>query len=190
MGSVAPAYQPSPTPAERNRRTVYAFRVRGLPDPLLEVFNRPGADTACPVRDSTTVAPQAFALFNGQTPADRALSTAARLEKAAKTPRERVGLAFRLAYGRPPTAAETARCLAHLDTMTVLHEKNPPKPVRPPTKVTRAMVEEMTGEAFEWEEKLDVYVEDLKPWDVGPATRALADVCLVLFNSNEFLYIE
>jgi hypothetical protein len=78
--------------------------------------------------------------------------------------------------------------------MTALHEKNPPKPVKPPTRVTRTMVEEMTGEAFEWEEKLDVYaggyVEDLKPWDVGPATRALADVCLVLFNSNEFLYIE
>ena len=30
MGSVAPAYQPSMTPQERNRRTIYAFRYRTL----------------------------------------------------------------------------------------------------------------------------------------------------------------
>jgi hypothetical protein len=29
-----------------------------------------------------------------------------------------------------------------------------------------------------------------KPWDVSPETRALAALCLVLFNSNEFLYVE
>jgi hypothetical protein len=28
------------------------------------------------------------------------------------------------------------------------------------------------------------------PWQVDAATRALADVCLVLMNSNEFLYIR
>jgi hypothetical protein len=55
------------------------------------------------------------------------------------------------------------------------------------------MVEEMTGEEFEWEEELDAmrdYRRDLQPWEVSPQTRALADVCLVLFNSNEFLYVR
>ena len=50
----------------------------------------------------------------------------------------------------------------------------------------------MTGEAFEFVERLDVYedyVPDLKPWDVQAETRALADLCLVLFNSNEFIYV-
>eukprot|EP00913_Durusdinium_trenchii_P023433 g22011.t1 len=65
MGSVAPAYQPSPTPAERNRRTIYAFRYRTLADPMLEVFNRPNSDVSCERRDSTTITPQVFALFNG-----------------------------------------------------------------------------------------------------------------------------
>ena len=55
------------------------------------------------------------------------------------------------------------------------------------------MVEEMTGLEFWWVEDLDIYaggyVPDLKPWDVKPPTRALADLCLVLFNSNEFVYI-
>jgi hypothetical protein len=33
------------------------------------------------------------------------------------------------------------------------------------------------------------FVPDAKPWDVGPGTRALADLCLVLFNANEFAYV-
>jgi hypothetical protein len=194
MGTVAPAYQPSPTPAERNRRTIYAYRYRGLPDPALEVLNRPGADASCPVRDATTTAPQAFALFNGEPTADRALATAARLEQAAATPRGRIELAFRLAYQRTPTDREIDRCLDHLATLTALHTKAPPTPRQRPTSVRRSMIEEMTGQSFSWDEPLDVYrgryAEDLKPWDVGPATRALADLCLVLFNSNEFAYLE
>jgi len=31
---------------------------------------------------------------------------------------------------------------------------------------------------------------DLKPWDVGPETRAWAELALVLFNSNEFLCLR
>jgi hypothetical protein len=58
--------------------------------------------------------------------------------------------------------------------------------------VKRQMVEELTGEPFEWEEELDLmkqYQPDLKPWDVGPETRGLAELCLVVLNSNEFLYV-
>jgi hypothetical protein len=54
------------------------------------------------------------------------------------------------------------------------------------------MVEELTGEAYQWEEPLtgmERYQPDVKPWQVGPDTRALAEVCLVLLNSNEFLYV-
>ena len=50
-----------------------------------------------------------------------------------------------------------------------------------------------TGTEIRWEERLDVYedyVPDLKPWDVDPETRALADLCLVLFNANEFVYVD
>lgn len=194
MGSVAPAYQPSPTPQQRNRRTIYAFKVRGLPDPMLEVFNRPGTELSCAVRDTTTVAPQAFALFNSQSSADRALALAARLQKLADQPPLQIALAFRLLYGREARPAEVDRCLAHLSRMKPIQEKHPPKPVKWPTVVKRSMVEEMTGESFSWDEPLDVfaegYVDDLKPWEVGADTRALADLCLVLMNSNEFLYVE
>src|SRR5262249_34316937 len=76
MGSVPPAYQPPPTPAQRNRRTLYAFRQRILADPVQEVFNRPGSETSCDCRDETTVTPQVFALFNSEFAQDRALAAA------------------------------------------------------------------------------------------------------------------
>ncbi len=54
------------------------------------------------------------------------------------------------------------------------------------------MIEEFTGEMVHWEEELPLedYQRDAMPWDVGPEVRALAEVCLVLFNSNEFLYVR
>ena len=81
MGSVAPAYIPSRTPQERNRRTIYAFRIRTLADPLLEVLNRPGSEVSCERRDETTVTPQVFAMFNSEFAANRALAMAAGLTK-------------------------------------------------------------------------------------------------------------
>jgi mono/diheme cytochrome c family protein len=193
MGSVPPAYVPSRTPQERNRRTIYAFRIRTLADPLLEVLNRPGSDSSCERRDETTVTPQVFALFNSEFAASRALALAARLTKEHETDRSRVQVAFQLVYGRDANDAEVARCLAHLVRMTAHHAAHPPRPTELPTKVQRGMVEELTGEMVYWDEELSVlkdYHRDLMPWQGEPELRALADVCLVLLNSNEFLYVR
>jgi len=193
MGSVAPAYQPSPTPAERNRRTLYAFRIRTLADPMLEVFNRPGSETSCEHRDATTVTPQVFSLMNGGFANNRALAFAASLEKSAPTLKSRIELAFRRAFGRPPAGNEVKSCEAHFNKMLAHHRLNAPKANDLPTKVKHHMVEEMTGEDFFWDEELDVlkhYTRDLMPWQVGTETRALAEVCLVLLNANEFVYVR
>jgi hypothetical protein len=105
----------------------------------------------------------------------------------------RINAAFRLCYSRAPADREREQCLEHVARMTAYHESHKPTPVKLPTTVKRKMVEEMTGEEYEWDETLDGmenYQRDLKPWDVGPTTRALADLCLVLLNSNEFLYVR
>jgi mono/diheme cytochrome c family protein len=193
MGSMAPAYVPSRTPAERNRRTLYCFRIRGLSDPLLEVLNRPGSETSCERRDETTVTPQVFALFNSEFAANRALTMAAHLMKARPSDAERIPAAFRAIYGRSPSQAEQQKCSAHFTRMLDHHSKNAPKPTDLPSHVKRSMVEELTGEMVHWEEDLSVlkdYERDLMPWQVSPETQALADVCLVLMNSNEFLYVR
>jgi hypothetical protein len=76
--------------------------------------------------------------------------------------------------------------------MTAHHETHPPKRTELPARVKRRMVEEMTGEEFEWEEELPLagYVRDLQPCQVPADVRGLAELCLVLFNSNEFLYVR
>ena len=192
MGSVTPAYQPSKLPGERNRRTLYALRIRTLRDPLLEVFDQPSPDLSCERRSQSTIAPQAFSLFNGQSSHDRALALALHLENEATTQKGQITLAFRLAYGRSPTAREVDAALRHATEMTE-HHRNRPAAVEPlPVRIERSMVEEQTGTEIRWSERLDVYedyIPDAKPWEVGPATWALADFCLVLLNSNEFLYV-
>ena len=193
MGSVAPAYVPSRMRAERHRRTLYAFRIRTLADPALEVLNRPGSDTSCERRDETTVTPQVFALFNSEQAANRALAMAAGLSKSHATDAVRIAAAFRLVYGREASADEQSKCLAHLERMTRHHREYPPTPTTLPVSVRRGMVEELTGEMVYWEEDLSIlkdYERDLMPWQVEPDVRALADMCLVLLNSNEFLYVR
>jgi hypothetical protein len=193
MGSVAPAYQPSPTPAERNRRTIYAFRYRTLADPMLEVFNRPGSDISCERRDETTVSPQVFALFNSEFANNRALALAAALQKESAALDQQLQAAFQRVYGRAASPEELSAAQIHVAKMSEYHRQHPPVEAKLPTSIKRHMVEEMTGEDVYWEDELDVlkhYQRDVMPWEVGPETRALAEVCLVLLNSNEFLYVR
>lgn len=193
MGSVAPAYQPDPTPQQRNRRTIYAERIRTLRDPLLEVFNQPGLDTSCEQRDSSTISPQAFTLLNSETSFNRALAFAQRLTKSSKTIDAQLSSAFQRAFGRKAVRAEIDRCRTHYE-LTLKEHKRKGLPTKVPRTlyIVREMVEEMTGLTFFWVEDLDLakkYVPDLQPEDVSLETRALADVCLVLFNTNEFIYV-
>ena len=191
--SIAPAHQPSRTPAERNRRTIYAYRVRGQADPFLEIMNMPNPNESCELRDSASVSPQAFTLLNSDVMTDRSIGMALRVQK------ERSGdtgawirRAVQIVYGRVPSADEQKNLHEYLVKMQAYHREHKPEPVEYPTQVTRSLVEEFTGEPFEFVEKLNVfedYVPDAKPWTVDADTRALADVCLLLLNSNEFVYV-
>ena len=195
MGSVGPAYQADPLPSQRNRRTLYAERIRTLADPMLETFNKPGPDTSCERRENATIAPQAFTMLNSPIIRARALALAARLEREKPNSiKQQVQLAFQLTYQRFPNEDELKMCFEHLKIFTEQHKSNPQEEIEKPKYVIRRMVEEMTGLAFWWVEDLDVYAggeykPDLKPWDVGIETLAMGDLCLVLFNSNEFVYV-
>ena len=195
MGSVGPAYQADPKPDQRNRRTLYAERIRTLADPMLEVFNKPGPDVSCERRETATIAPQAFTLMNSPIIHARALAFAARLER--EKPGDlnlQIARAFQLTFQRQPSPAEMKACRDHIAKSLAHHQVTVPVKVEPPKYVIRQMVEEMTGLDFWWVEDLDIYsgneyVPDLKPWDAKPRTRALTELCLVLFNSNEFVHI-
>lgn len=191
--SIAPAHQPSRTPAERNRRTIYAYRVRGQADPFLEIMNLPNPNESCELRDSASVTPQVFTLMNSDVMTDRSIAFALRVQKERPgDPGQWIRRAVQIAYSRFPTSQEQEGLHAYLQEMQAYHKKHKPEQVEYPTQVTRSLVEEFTGEPFEFIEKLNVYedyVPDAKPWTVDADTRALADVCLLLLNSNEFVYV-
>lgn len=190
--SLAPAYQPSRTPEQRNRRSIYAYRVRGQADPFLEIFNQPNPNISCERRDVAAVSPQAFTMMNSDMVTDRSIGFARRLVEDAKRPKARIDRAFELALNRKPTRQERVRLQQYLKDMVDYHAEVKPAPVDYPTQITRSLVEEFSGSVFEYEEILPVfenYVADYKAADVTPETRALADLCLLLFNTNEFTYL-
>jgi hypothetical protein len=192
MGTFASAWVPNPKPEQRHRRSLYALKLRGLTDPMLEVFNAPTPDFSCERREASTVTPQVFSLFNGQSTQSRSLALAHRAVKETRTDKEAIARIFALTFSRTPNAEETKSCLAHWRDIEALIGNEKPPNQKPPLEVRRDAVEENTGEKFSFNEKLHSYAEfvpDLQPSDVPEHTRALADVCLALLNSNEFAYV-
>jgi len=190
MGTFASAWVPNELPEQRHRRSLYALKIRGARDPFMEVFNEPGPDFSCEAREVSTVTPQVFSLFNGQASYDRALAFAHRVLK--EKPVDVIELAFSLCYGRKPTLQEKTACEAHWQVMRGKHSKLTFAKRQPFLSVKRDAVEENTGEKFSFQEKLPGYagfIPDLQLADTDELTRALADVCLVLMNANEFVYV-
>jgi mono/diheme cytochrome c family protein len=188
QGGLRPPYYEEGRRKDRNRRSVYSFQQRSLIDPMIEVLNGASVDLSCERRDSTTVPTQAFALFNGELSYDLALAFAHRLQNETDRVVER---AFKLAYGRSPTDEEGVLAERHIREMTAYHLEHPPVPPAERKALVRALPSQLSGATFR-------FTEDLPPWEheenlhanqVGPETRALADLALVLFNSNEFAYV-
>ena len=183
MGTLMPAYRPSPTRAERDRRMVYAFQKRNLPNPMLDVLNGPSFNESTPTRDATTIPTQAFAMLNSTFANRRALALAARATTIDQT--------FRLALGRLPTAQESKLSADFLRTREAYYRQHPAQAEAPPKPLVRSITSELTGTPVQVEEdQVPVpYEDDLKPAQVSANIRALADLALSLFNTNEFAYV-
>ncbi|TWT66127.1 PSD1 and planctomycete cytochrome C domain-containing protein [Allorhodopirellula solitaria] len=191
--SLAPAYQPSPRPDQRNRRSIYAYHVRGQADPFTELFNQPNPNESCELRESAAVTPQVFTLLNSDMVTDRAIAFALRLESESDDPSHQIDRAFRLALSRHASSDEMDQLTQYVDDMEAYHSGIQPEPVDYPSTITRSLVEEFSGEPFQYTEILPVfegYQPDPKPADVSPRTRALADMCLLLLNTNELMYVQ
>lgn len=191
MGTIAPVYTASALRRQRNRRTIYTYQKRSVIDPLVETFNGASLSESCERRESTIVPTQAFTLLHSRFSRDMALAFSARLEREAAGREARIDRAFRLAFSRLPAAEERAKALAYLGRMTAWHQGHEaPKP-RPRRRVVRTMVTEQSGEPVEVEEEDNPveYEPNLHTSQVGPETRALADLALVLLNANEFVYV-
>ena len=154
------AWKPDARPQDQNRRSIYVLAQRNMRYPLFDAFDLPDMHNSCARRLTTTTAPQALLLLNG----DFALERASRL---AETLREQFGTeeaslirrAYRLAWGRPPCEEEIQLGLRFLSNQvdTLLAREHP------------AGVKKDRGAA---------------------RSAALADFCHALLNTNEFLFID
>ena len=128
------------------RRSVYAYAKRGLRYPMFEVFDQPNMNVTCERRTTTTVPTQALTLLNNDFALRQARHFAGRVAALAKTERERVRAAYRIALSRAPTRSEMAANLEFLRQQAAYHK--------------------------------------------GDTLDALTDLCDVILNLNEFLYVS
>jgi hypothetical protein len=90
-----------------SRRTIYAFVKRSLLIPLLEVLDLCDTTQSAAKRNVTTVPTQALTLFNGDFAIRQSRHFADRLVKEAGPDlNDQIGLAWKLALARAPSAAE------------------------------------------------------------------------------------
>ncbi len=103
------------TTPEMQRRTVYRISVNSAKNPLLDALDCPDPSVKAPRRAVTTTPLQALGLMNDSFVLRQARCFAERVAReAGDDPAARVALAYRLAFGREPTAAEKERAVAHV----------------------------------------------------------------------------
>jgi hypothetical protein len=96
-----------PEGPERYRRSVYIFRRRSMPDPMLASFDAPNGDFSCPRRARSNSPLAALTALNEPVFVDAARALALRmLREAGSNDRERAEYAFRLCTSRAPTSTE------------------------------------------------------------------------------------
>jgi hypothetical protein len=103
------AWKPDDRPGDQDRRSVYVFAKRNLRYPLFDAFDLPDMHNSCARRTTTTTAPQALVLLNGDFTLERARRWADELlTRFPQDDRALVAQAYRAAWGRRPTDEEVA----------------------------------------------------------------------------------
>ena len=153
--------------SDHYRRSVYLFARRNLRYPIFEAFDRPDANASCPQRGRSTTAPQSLLLLNSAFSLDAAQRLAGCvLAMHREVDEHSIAAAFRRALSRPPKHEELAMLVE--------------------------FVGRQTSQLQQESRSRDQLALPLPcPTTIDPyAAAAFTDVCLALFNSNEFIYID
>lgn len=104
-----PDYWHPPTDATRYRRSLYLFRRRSMPDPVLTAFDAPNADFACASRPRSNTPLAALTGLNETVFVEAAQALAQRiLREGGDTDASRIERAYRVCTSRLPTEKELA----------------------------------------------------------------------------------
>lgn len=105
--------------AEKYRRSLYIFRFRSIPYPMLQTFDVPNGDFSCVRRLRSNTPLQALVSLNETTFMECAQALARKtLAEGGPSDADKINFAFRRALSRPPTDRERKGLLALLDRQT------------------------------------------------------------------------
>jgi hypothetical protein len=157
----------TPDVRQHTRRSLYLFLKRNVRQPLLEAFDQPDTLSSCAGRGESTFAPQALILMNGPFTREQSQRFAVDLlSKSGADEQKMIESLYWRAYGRAPRAEEAATARDFLKTQAAACRD-------------RIAAREPVG------------VPANLPASADPAqASALADLCLAIFNTNEFVYID
>ena len=93
--------------AGANRRSVYRFIVRSVPDPFMECMDSADPSLLTPKRNATLTALQALSSLNNPFVVKQVEHFAERVQKAGTTLPKQIAAAYELALNRRPTRDET-----------------------------------------------------------------------------------
>src|SRR5262249_8165010 len=144
--------------------SVYIYAKRNLPYPLLAAFDFPDMHETCGCRTTTTIAPQALTLLNSNLIVDAARQFTSRVNQETNStdPVARIGMAWKMAFGRLPNPRETTAALEFIKKQQqVIAESDSAR----------------TG-------------DDVNLVKAGDQDEAFVDLCHALLNTNEFLFVE
>jgi hypothetical protein len=159
---------PTSTPEEANRRALYILVKRSFRFPMLSAFDLPDNITSCGRRDITTVPNQALTMLNNRTMREQAAAFAARVLKEVDGDLEVApARAWLHAYGRPITEEEGEQAMAFL------RERG--------GGVGGAGAESEAGTG-------SGAGTGAGTGTIGDGLGALTELCLAIFNTNEFIY--
>lgn len=117
--SYGPKDWPVSTGTDRYRRSIYIFRFRSVPYPLLQTFDAPNGDFSCVRRLRSNTPLQALVSLNETTFLECARALARKiLDEGGETDVERINYAFRRTLSRKPTETESQELLSLLENQT------------------------------------------------------------------------
>ena len=155
-------------PAQNNRRSVYIFVRRNLRYPMLQEFDSANTFESCDFRKNTVTPSQSLDLLNNDLILQWAQSLAGRvLNDSGLTPDAQIDRAFKLTYGRGPSAEEQKLATDFLNRqMPIMTQRLADAKTKPP-------------------------MPNNMPPGMDPArAAALVDLSQMLLDSNQFLYIN
>jgi hypothetical protein len=162
--------------SEHSRRSVYLLNRRTFVYPLFAAFDPPNVMTSCARRMQTIVPTQALTLLNSPLARVLAAEFANRLiRETGCDPTQNLARAWLLAYGRPISNAELNQAALFLERRTRAGSITATKPSQAESNSGRSP--RLRGSANE-------------PGPTDHHEEALAELCLALFNSNEFVFVD